>query len=233
MREGYFGETRDKVYNDWDGVNELVSFPDDAAHRGIDKVVLAASKEHPGKIETAVVCPPCIYGLGRGPGNKISAQVYRSAQAFLKTGQAFVVGKGENKWHEVHVADLARLYLLLGEAAAAGGLPATWNDQGYYLAENGSFAWVDIMTAIAKEAHKQGLLSSAEVKHLSAEEANKINPFFSIGTGTDSRGEAIRGKKLLGWKPREKPLLEEIPAIVTGEAKTLGLIKGHAEKVEQ
>lgn len=233
MREGYLGETREKVHNDWEGVSELVSLPDGAAHRHVDKVVLAASKENPEKIKTAIVCPPTIYGKGRGPGNTRSVQMYKATEAFLKEGQAFVVGKGENHWHEVHVADLSRLYLLLGEAAAAGGSPATWDEQGYYLAENGSFAWGEVLTAVAKEANKQGFLPSAEVKHLSVEEANKITRFLSVGTGTDSRGEAIRGKKLLGWKPREKSLLEEIPTIVTEEARALGLIKGHAAEVEQ
>jgi len=233
MKEGSFGETREKVHNDWDGVSELVTLPDGAAHRHVDKVVLAASKEYPDKIKTAIVCPPTIYGKGRGPGNTRSVQVYKAAEAFLKEGQAFVVGKGENQWHEVHVADLSKLYLLLGEAAAAGGPPATWNEQGYYLAENGSFVWGEILTAVAKEANKQGVLPSAEVKHLSVEDSKKVSPWLHIGTGTDSRGEAIRGKKLLGWKPHEKSLLEEIPTIVADEAKALGLIKGHAEKVEQ
>lgn len=221
------------MYNDWDGVHELISLPDDAAHRKVDKIVLAASKDYPDKIKTAIVCPPTIYGDGRGPGNQRSKQVYRAAQQFMKLGQAFMVGKGDNHWHEVHVADLSRLYLLLGEAAAAGGPPATWNDQGYYLAENGSFAWKDILTAVASEAHAQGFLPSAEVKQLSVEEADKATPFMSISTGTDSRGEAIRGKKLLGWKPREKTLLQEIPTIVAGEARALGLATGHAEKVAQ
>ena len=159
--------------------------------------------------------------------------MYKSAEAFLKIGQAFMVGKGENKWHHVHVADLARLYILLGEAATAGGPPATWNEQGYYLAENGSIAWGEIMTALGKEAHKQGVLPSAEVKQVSVDWADKAPPFPTKSTGSDSRGDSIRGKKLLGWQPRERSLLDEIPTIVSDEAKALGLIKGHAEKVTE
>lgn len=147
--------------------------------------------------------------------------------------QGFRVGKGENRWDEIHVTDLARLYVLLGEAAAAGGSPATWNEEGYYLTENGSYTWGNVMSALAKEAHKQGFLPSAEVKQLSVEEANAISTFFPLIFGTDVRGEAVRGKKLLGWQPREHGLMEEIPNIVSDEAKAMGLVKGHAEKVQQ
>lgn len=233
MQESTYGETQSKVYDDWEGVSELVTLPDSAAHRHVDKVVLAASKALPDKIKTAIVCPPTIYGRGRGPGNQRSMQVYRAAEVYMQNKQAFMVGQGENIWHEVHVADLSKIYLALGEAAVAGGPPATWDDQGYYLAENGSFVWGDVLKAVATEANKQGFLPSAEMKHLSHEEASKLSWFISLATSTDSQGQAIRARKLLGWQPKEKSLMEEIPTIITSEAKDLGLIQGHAEKVDQ
>lgn len=195
--------------------------------------MLEASKANPDKIKTAIVCPPTIYGKGRGPDNQRSIQVYKAAEAFLNKQQAFMIGKGENRWDEIHVVDLAKLYLRLGEAAAAGGSPATWNDQGYYLAENGNFAWGDVVKAVAKEAHKQGFLPSAEVMKLSVEEANNINPFLAIGLGTDVRGQSLRARKLLALQPKERSLMEEIPTIVADEAKLLGLLKTHAQKVAE
>lgn len=131
IREGSYGEKQEKEYNDWEGVTELISFPDEAAHRHVDKVVLAASKTtDPDKIKTAIVCPCTIYGEGRGPDNRRSVQVYKATEAFLKNKQAYVTGKGQNTWNQIHVKDLSKLYVLLGEAANAGGPPATWNDQG-------------------------------------------------------------------------------------------------------
>ena len=41
--------------------------------------------------------------------------------------------------HEIHVQDHSDLYLLLGEAAVEGVGEATWDEEGYYSAENGSF----------------------------------------------------------------------------------------------
>ena len=147
--KGCYGNVLPKVFNDWEGVDELTSQPNHAEHQNVDKIVLESSKTHPGKVKTAIVCPPTIYGQGRGPDNKRSKQIYRAAEAFMRHRKGFAVGKGHNVWHQVHVKDLSQLYLLLGEAAMNSGLPATWNDQGYYLAENGPFIWRDTLEALA------------------------------------------------------------------------------------
>ncbi|KAK5098722.1 hypothetical protein LTS08_006100 [Lithohypha guttulata] len=230
QKDNTFGETQAKVYNDLDGVDELVNLPDGAAHRHVDKIVLAAAKNHPGRIKTAIVCPPCIWGGGRGPGNQRSVQLYKSAETMLKRQQGFMINKGKNVWHHVHVGDLAKLYLLLGEAAVAGGPPATWDDQGYYLAENGRFVWGEMLTAITQEAQKQDLLPSAAMEQL---EPSAALGRYTFSIGTDSQGQALRSRTLLGWMPEKTTadMYQEIPKIVESEAKTLGLIKGHAEKV--
>lgn len=211
----------------------MISFPDDALHRDVDKIVLDAHKSNPELIKTAIVCPPTIYGRGRGPDNTRSQQVYNVTKKFLELGQGFVIGNGKNRWHEVHVADLSRLYLRLGEAAAAGGQPATWNNEGYYLAENGDFVWGDIMRAVAKEAKKQGFLKSDEVKEMSQAEVDQIGRFPPYAYASDSRGKALRGGKLLAWQRTERSLLDEIPTIVEDEARRLKLVKGHAEQVTE
>ncbi|OAG44257.1 hypothetical protein AYO21_01253 [Fonsecaea monophora] len=133
--------------------------------------------------------------------------------------------------HAAHRNDLSNLYLLLGEAALNGGSPATWNDQGYYLAENGPFVWGDLIQEIANVAHKNGLLPEATVESLSPAEAETFLPNARLLMGTNSRGVSIRGKKLLGWKPAMHGIMEEIPECVESEAERLGLIKRHAAKV--
>lgn len=225
-----YGNRLDKVYDDWDNVQELLSHPDEAAHRNVDKIVLSSYSD---KVKTAIVCPPTIYGPGRGPDNTRSVQIYGATEAFLKRKKAFKVGKGENIWHYIHVQDLSKLYLLLGEAAVNGGPPATWNDQGYYLAEDGSFVWGEILQKVADIAHKKGLLPDAEVESLSPDEVDRLIPHGKYGIGTNSRGISIRGKKLLGWKPTMHSLEDEVPAVVESEARRLGLIKGHAEQVQE
>ena len=232
MDKGCYGDELPKVFNDMDGVGELVSQPDRAAHRVVDKIVLEAS-EKIALVKTAIVCPPTIYGPGRGPDNQRSAQAYTGAKCILEQKRGFMSGKGRNVWHEVHVQDLSDLYLLLGEAAASGNGNATWNEQGYYLAENGSFAWGDILQEITKIAHKKGLIPSDECPGLESAELNSLSSHGDLMWGTNSRGVSQRGKTLLGWKPVQRGLMEELPDIVEGEAKALGLIQAHAATVTQ
>lgn len=224
-----FGEELPKVYNDWEGVAEIMSIPDHSPHRNVDKIVIAAGSD---TVKTAIVCPPTIYGPGRGPDNQRSIQAYRAAAAMIQQKQGFVVGAGKNVWHQIHVHDLSDLYLLLGEAAVNGGPPATWNDQGYYLAENGEFVWGDILRAIAKDAHKKGYVTEAAVKNMPPQDVDAVIPFGKYLCGSNSRGVSIRGKRLLGWKPHRNSLLDEVPAIVDGEARDAGLLQGHAAKVQ-
>ncbi|EXJ92727.1 hypothetical protein A1O3_01279 [Capronia epimyces CBS 606.96] len=225
-----FGNRLDKIYDDWDHIQELSSHPDEAAHRNVDKIVLSSYSD---RVKTAIVCPPTIYGPGRGPDNTRSVQIYRSTAEFLKRKKAFKVGKAENIWHYVHVQDLSKLYLLLGEAALNGGSPATWNELGYYLAENGSFVWGDVIQKIADIAHKKGLLPDSDVESLSQDEVDRIFVHGKYQLGTNSRGVSVRAKKLLGWKPTMRSIQDELPDAVESEARLLGLIKSHVDLVQE
>lgn len=224
-RKGLLGDELAKVFNDWEGVNELTSQPSNAEHQAVDRVMLDASKSYPDKIKTTIVCPPVVYGQGRGPDNQRSKQIYRAAESFIKTRKAFMVGKGFNVWHQVHVRDLSKLYLRLGDAALREDSPATWNEQGYYLAENGAFVWRDILQALALELSARNLIDSTKLEELSSDEANKLFPFARFVIGTNSGSISIRGKKLLGWALTENSLLEEIPMVVQSEALQLGLME--------
>ncbi|KOS44563.1 hypothetical protein ACN38_g4514 [Penicillium nordicum] len=222
-----YGIERPKVYDDWEGINELTSFPSDASHRDVDEVIIKAGKDTPTSVRTAIVCPPTIYGLGRGPVGKRSIQVPILTAAVLKRGKGFMVGNGENIWHQVHVSDLSDVYLLLGEAAAEGGGKATWNDGGYYLAENGSFVWGDICRAVAQAAFDQKYIKSPEVESLDGKQTTEILGMGRIAWGSNSRGHAIRARKLLGWEPKQPKLIELIPHLVALEAKDIELEGTH------
>ena len=226
-----FGTELPKVYDDWDGIKEVTSMPESASHRPVDKIVLRMSSTDQQAIKTAIVCPPCIYGRGRGPDNQRSIQVYEAVKAVLKRKQGFIPMKGENVWHEVNVHDLSDLFVLLGEAAAAGGGKATWNEDGYYFAENGSFVWKDIFQDIATIAKKKGLVESDETPSLSADELNELHPIATYIWGSNSRGKATRARELLGWEPHGESLKDDLPDIVEAEARALGLMEGHAAKV--
>ena len=226
-----YGEPSAKVYDDWDGIEEITSLPEDAFHRNVDKVILEGSKEYPAKLRTAIVCPPTIYGKGRGPDNQRSLQLYDLAKQTLKLKHGLQVGAGKAYWTQVHVADLSKCYLKLVEAAVAGGGDATWNEKGYYFAENGEFTWGNIAKLVAAAAHEQGFIPSDEVVAMSPEQISKFAPFGPVIWGANSRGRALRARRLLGWSPVEKKIEEEVPEAVRREAVLLGLVEGHAAKV--
>ncbi|MCJ1353972.1 MAG: hypothetical protein MMC33_003959 [Icmadophila ericetorum] len=229
MQRKVLGEPSEKTYDDWEGISTMISFPDDAPHRHVDKVVIAA--DNGSMIRTVIVCPPTIYGPGRGPGNKRGHQIYELARATLTLKHGVQIGKGEAVWTEVHIWDLSNVYIKLVEAAISGGGKATWGTEGYYFTENGFFKWGDAAKWVATAAHKQGFLQQDYVKQISGEEADKLSQQGSVMWGANSRGKAIRARKILGWEPKERSLKDEVDDVVASEAKEMGLVKGHAEKI--
>jgi hypothetical protein len=78
-------------YDDLENVSGLTGLPDKAFHRDVDKLVLQSASD---AVKTAIVCPPTIYGTGRGPVNKRSRQVYHLARITLELGKAPQLGRG-------------------------------------------------------------------------------------------------------------------------------------------
>lgn len=184
-------------------------------------------------MKTAVVCPPTIYGDGRGPGNKSSRQVPVLVKTALKTGQTPQIGRGLAEWNHVHVNDLATLFVLLTEAAIKNdpSLDAKlWGKEGYYLAENGNHVWGEVSKWVAADAYKKGYIKTEELKPMGTEEAEKTAGFEALSWGLNSRGQAKRAREYLGWKPVGRSLKDEIPYMIDAEAKAQGLEKGYAEK---
>ncbi|KAL8716922.1 MAG: hypothetical protein Q9225_005786 [Loekoesia sp. 1 TL-2023] len=223
-----YGESSSKVYDDWDGIGEVTSLPDFAPHRKVDKIFLGASASN---VKPAIVCPPLIYGLGRGPGNQRSIQLPELSRCTLQKGHGIQVGAGKTYWTNVHVHDLSDVFVGLVEAAAAGGEQASWGNEGYYFTENGEHVWGDIARVVAATAHKQGFISSANVEVLSNKEIDEMCPSGTLLWGANSRCRAIRARKLLGWSPKGKSIEEETPNTVAYEADIRGFVKHHAAKV--
>ncbi|CAH0047337.1 unnamed protein product [Clonostachys solani] len=231
-----FGQATNEPFDDWDGIEKVLdSIPDHARHRLVDKIVIEAGTKLADRVKTAIVCPPTIYGPGRGPGKTRGAQAYNLANSILAAKQGVLIGKGTNVWTQVHVWDLSNLYLLLGGEAANGGGKATWGREGYYFAENGLFVWGDVARALTGAAFEKGLIPSPTLKSVirtldadrkelapstdlepvSDQEAKLLRPFLHY--------MVLRAKKILGWTPRERLLIEETPDIIEFEAKLLGL----------
>ncbi|KAL2870582.1 uncharacterized protein BJX67DRAFT_377936 [Aspergillus lucknowensis] len=214
-----------RVIDDWDGIGEVTSLPDDAPHREIDKFVLASGSD---TLKTAIICPSTIYGTGRGPVSRRSDQIYKFTELILREGKGLQLEDGRTFWNSVHIFDLSRLYVALIEDAIAGTeagkAKATWNGEGYYLVESGTYFWGDVARWITREAHALGLLAAGEeeVTSVGMEDRGIFAPAGRPVINYAVRAEAVRARRLLGWTPVEGSLEEEIPAIVRAEARALG-----------
>lgn len=122
----YLGTLNPKIWSDIENLDEITSRPDGELHRNVDKIIQKAATEHGDKLKTAIMCPPDIYGRGRGPGRTQSAYIPFFCNEIKKVGAAFYAGDGTNARSWVHIDDLMTLYLSLVEAAAVGGKGADW-----------------------------------------------------------------------------------------------------------
>jgi nucleoside-diphosphate-sugar epimerase len=222
-----FGENDEKVFNDLDGVDELVNLPAAAFHRNVDEIVLNMGTKY-DYVKTAIICPPTIYGLGRGPSSGRGRQVYELASFILKEQYCPRIGKGLARWNNVHVYDLSRVFELLVQAALDPSMNENseiWGAHGYYFTEDGEHVWGDLSVAIGEEAFKQGYIKGTpDLREWSIREAvNSPAGFEAASWDMNSRGVAERARKILGWRPQERSLNEELPEIVRSEAARLGV----------
>ena len=151
------------------------------------------------------------------------------ARVTIQQGYGVKVGEGKTFWTSVHVHDLSQAYLMLVEAAANGGKPATWGEHGYYFTENGDIVWGEVAEWVAEAAHKQGLIPENLVKSVSKARAAELASFGHALWGANSRARAVRARELLGWEPKAPSLKDEVPNTVAFEAKKLGTKPGHAK----
>ncbi|KAH8899201.1 NAD(P)-binding protein [Thozetella sp. PMI_491] len=208
----------EEAYNDIKDIDRILNLPDQALHRDVDKIVLAANQSP--AVKTAIVGPATIYGAGRGPGNKDSQQVYSLARFALKNGFTPVVGTGKVEWDNVHIQDVSSLFILLVDAALdpqKNQNQEIFGTHGYFFNPAGTHTWGEVAEQVAEEVVKQRYLAEAPLRTVKYEDI----PNKSLGTNSKSVGE--RASKFLGWKPTGPSLKDEVPGIVAVEARKLGL----------
>lgn len=156
MQHKRYGEAPlpEQKYHDIDDIQRLVTLPDDAPHRNVDKIVQAANSD---AVKVAIVCPPTIYGTGAGPLNTRSIQVPEMVVNTLNKGFAPAVSPGLTEWDHLHIYDLGDLFAKLVEASQHREMKDDLEIFGlneYFFAEPGSYKWSDVARWIAEEATK-------------------------------------------------------------------------------
>ncbi len=157
----------------------------------LDRLVMDAAKRN---VKSVILCNSLIYGAGLGV-NKDSVQLPRLIKQAQKSGVVRHVGKGLNIWSNVHIHDVAELYLLALTKAPAGS---------FYFVESGSAAFVEMTMAIAQ---RLGLGKSENWSHAEAV-AEWGYEHATYGLGCNSRVCADKARRELAWKPKYHSVIE-------------------------
>lgn len=207
----------------WDDTNsdELERLPPNAPHRDVDLEILQADRE--GYVKGYLVSPSTIYGMASGKfvdaglQNKHSIQIPALVVASLGRGRAGMVGKGLNVWPNVHIDDIADLYVVLFNAIRANPDTVGHGRDGYYFGVNGEHTMYDVGKEVGRALVALGRASSDEPTTFTQED---LNNYFkgSDYLGTNSRAVANRSRSI-GWKPKKTT------------ADFLGTIKDEVEEI--
>lgn len=166
--------------------------PDKAARVAIDQLVLDSAAQG---IRSAVLCNTLVYGHGALPRG--SVQLPRLLKQARKSGVVRHVGRGENIWSNVHIDDVADLYLLALEKTPPGT---------FYFVESGKASFRAMSTALATALD----LGAPQDWPLDEAKAEWGYEMASYALGSNSRVRGQRARTLLGWQPHRPGVLDWI-----------------------
>ena len=233
----YLGKLNPKVWSDIDDLDSISTRPDGELHRHTEKYIFESAAKHGDRLKTAIICPPDIYGPGRGPGKTQSVYFPVFWDEIQKVGSPFYAGDGANTRSWVHIEDLMTVYLKLVEAAVAGGEGAEWGRevdiafylatnlldlttcQGYYFTSSQEASQIDIARAVGKILKAHGRIDDAEPKQLPLDtvkamlsEQYRVEDIGAYMFAANSRTRAHRATKLFGYEPKGPRLWDTIEA---------------------
>jgi nucleoside-diphosphate-sugar epimerase len=175
------GEPSDRIFHE---ATPIEPHADKAARVAIDRLVLAASG-----IRSVVLCNAMIYGNALGAPAQ-SVQIPALVGQAKASGVARYIGRGLNRWSNVHIADVAALYAL----AIAKAPPGT-----FMYVESGEEALGEISKAIAARLGLGAPQSWSAEQAIAAWGWNMA--VFSLGSNSRVRGKAAAD---LGWSPTRR-----------------------------
>jgi nucleoside-diphosphate-sugar epimerase len=190
------GEPSERIF---DEATPVAPLADKAARVAIDRLVLAAQSVH--AVRLVVLCNTMIYGHALGPPAQ-SVQIPALARQAKASGVARYIGRGLNRWSNVHIADVAALYPLAIAQARAGT---------FMYVESGEEALSEIVKAIAAK------LNLGTAQSWSGEEAiafwGRNTAVYSLGSNSRVRGKAAAA---LSWMPKHRSITNWIADELTG-----------------
>ena len=225
--EAYLGKLNPKIWSDVASVEEIRRLPAGALHRNTEEILHDTILKHADKVNIAVMCPPDIYGKGKGLVKTQSALV----PVYIKEiqnlgGKVFYYGDGTNTRSWVHIDDLMRVYLKVVEAAASNSSEA-FNENGYYFAGTQEHSQLDVAKATGRILQDHDVVADAEPVEIGLERLDSMVNYYPTFPklarylfASNSRTRAERAGKLFGYKGEAPGLLESL------EADILDAVKG-------
>lgn len=144
-------------------------------------------------IRSVVICPPMIYGKGRGL-QPDSDQLPKIIALSKQAGAGVYFGKGLNRYSNVHIDDLVELYLLALEKAPGGS---------FFFAENGHASFKEIAVMVSRSLGFGGKTVSLSVEDLVRQHGDAGR----YGAASNSLVSAVNARRI-GWSPKAPSLAE-------------------------
>ncbi|KAF7523001.1 hypothetical protein G7054_g11953 [Neopestalotiopsis clavispora] len=212
-----------RMWDDVADVQDIIGFKGEAyTHAVTDKIVRDAAAD----VNVALVSPGFVSGMSPSiehPTPITTPAIFLTARAFKSGWQ---IDQGENLHAWIDVTDLAKIFMILVDKAAAA-LSGTASGSE---PENISFA--DFMQHLAPVLKEQGVIESADIKSVSVTEAARASlqgsdydpdapppavdswaMHIAIMYGINMRLKASRVKQL-GWKADKGSIVESFPRVV-------------------
>ncbi len=181
------GEPSDLIYEEGTPIAPLA---DKAARVAIDRLVRDASG-----VRAAVLCNSMIYGAALGPPAQ-SVQIPALVRQARSSRVVRYIGRGLNRWSNVHIADVVTLYRRVIANPPAGA---------FMYVESGEEALGAIAGAIAARLKLDAAQSWSAEAAIAAWGQNMAT--YSLGSNSRVRGKAAAA---LGWKPKHGSIVEWI-----------------------
>ena len=153
----------------------------------LERIVIDAAKDG---VHSVIIRPGDVYGRGGG----IPAMWVQSAR---DEGAARVIGDGNNHWPMIHIDDLAVLFALALERAAAGSA---------YIAVDDTQLTVNAMA----EAASRGAGKGGAVTHWPLEEARKAMGAFADALAIDQAATSAKARRELSWTTRASTAIDDL-----------------------
>jgi hypothetical protein len=214
-QEEQLGKLNPKVWSDISSLAEIRDLPDNALHRNTEIILHETVRRDGDKINIAIMCPPDIYGKGKGLAKTHSALIPTYVQEIKRLGgKVFYYGEGTNSRSWVHIDDLMKVYLKVIEAAASGNAADYFGDNGYHFAATQEHSQLDVANAVGKILLEQGVIDDSKPAPISLEQLDSMlnipgyERLARYMFASNSRTRAERAERLYGYKGEAPGLLE-------------------------